>query len=386
MIDYRAMIYLANTIGIILLGMILIYGRRGRGTLSRADRLFYRSVYMNIILCALDFPVFCFDGLDTAWTRELLYFFNTVQAILLTSMAFTWLLYVAERTWSKEARQSRKMYLLTIPLFFVIIIYIINLFVPVVFTITDDFHYIPDGFMYPVVLIIDLFYFLGSSVYGLVSMRHSKNYQFFPFIFVLIFTIAGGILQVDDFRRSVIYLAAALSFTAVFMEIQNQNSYIDSLSHVYNRQYLSRYVSRVCSESQRSAHMQMTFLMIDVDNFKSINDTYGHQAGDDAIGDIGNMLLEAVPGSAVCARYGGDEFVVILQTVDRKAVQDVIDRFHKLRCELNDSGTRPYKLHISIGSTVLDSEGDTPDAVFRRMDLAMYEQKRMRSSRRNAET
>lgn len=65
MTDYRIIVYLADAIGILLLVMILIYSRRGRDMLSATGRLYDIAVIMNIALCALDFPVFYFDGLRT---------------------------------------------------------------------------------------------------------------------------------------------------------------------------------------------------------------------------------------------------------------------------------------------------------------------------------
>lgn len=381
MIAYRFLIYLADTIGILLMVMVIIFGRRGRDILSRADRFYNISVYMIIALCALDFPIFYFDGLATAWTKTVLYTLNTVQALMLTGMTYIWMLYVFERTGTENSLKKRRRYLYAIPFCACVVIYVINLFIPVVYHISDDFFYIPDGFLYPAVLGIDLLYFVGSSIYGIIMMRRSKNYQFFPFVLVLIFAIAGSVIQMINFRISVIYLSVAMAFTAIFMGVQNENSYIDALSHVYNRQYLTKYVARLCNDSFLTSRSPITCILLDVDGYKKINDTYGHQVGDQVIRDLGGMLLEAAPPGSVCARYGGDEFVVILQTDDQEKVQSAIEKFHRMRRRMNESGSRPYHLHVSIGTTVFDPGTDTSDAVFRRMDHAMYEEKKLRHSK-----
>lgn len=99
---------------------------------------------------------------------------------------------------------------------------------------------------------------------------------------------------------------------------------------------------------------------------------------------MGRMLLEAAPAGAFCARYGGDEFVIVMEVSDQSEVQRVIDDFHRMRRALNASGIRPYQLHVSFGSAVFVPHKDTTDDVFRRMDQAMYEQKRVRHSRRSS--
>ena len=377
MTDYRVLIYMADTIGILLLVMILIFSRRGRIVMSRESRLYYKAESLNIVLCALDFPVFYYDGLNTPHSRSILYIANTVQAIVLTAMTYLWMMYVMERTGSEKLHTKRFLYMSLLPVLFNVTVYIINFFVPIVYRISSDFHYIPDGVMYPAVLAVDLFYFIGSSIYGLIATHGSKNYQFFPFIFVLIFTISGSVIQSIDYHISVIYLSTSMAFLAIFMEIQNENSYIDPLSRVYNRQYLNKYVARLCSDNVRYGHSAVTFLMIDVDGFKKINDNCGHLVGDQAIRDIGQILLEASPTGAVCTRYGGDEFVVILPTVDQTIVQGFIEKFHRLRRELNESGQRPFYLRVSIGNAVMDMEKDTADTIIKRMDQAMYEQKKL---------
>lgn len=383
MVDYRIVVYLADVIGMLLLVMVLIYSRRGWDFQSKSARLYYKAVVMNIILCTLDFPVFAFEGLQTEYTREILYFLNTVQAIILTAMTFVWLLYVTERAGTSMFR-SKYGYLLSVPFFAVVVMYICNFFIPVVYRISDDFHYMPDGPLYLLVPGIDMCYFLGGSVYGVIAMRHSKDYQFFPFIMVLIITVAGCAVQLIDYRISVIYLTISIAFMAIFMESQNERSYIDPLSRVYNRQYLSKYAAKVCADFSPASRKSLVFLMSDVDNFKKINDTYGHQAGDEAIRDMGRMLLEAAPAGSVCARYGGDEFVVVLEVSDLSEVQAVTDSFNRMRRALNASGIRPYQLHVSFGSTKFIPRSDTPDDVFRRMDQALYEQKKARHARQRA--
>ncbi|MEE8836721.1 MAG: GGDEF domain-containing protein [Eubacteriales bacterium] len=380
MIDYRTIIYMADGIGLLLQVMILISGRTGRNVRSSTTRLYYLAVVLNMILCALDFPVFYFDGLRTGYTVGLLYVLNTVQALLLTCMTYVWFRFVTRRAGVRDDWRVFRM-VAPIPLFLVVVLYLVNLAVPVIFRVAD-YRYLPDGPLYPVPFLIDICYFIGGSVYGIIAAKRSKDYQFFPYIYVLIFTETGSIIQFIDFRISVIYFSVSLAYLAIFMEKQNENSYIDPLSRVYNRQFLSRYVARVCSSFSSNSGRKLVFLMIDVDEFKKINDTYGHKAGDDAIRDMGSLLLEARPSGSICARYGGDEFIMVLEVHDLSEVNDVIDRLNERRRALNESGTRPYQLHISFGSSAFVPEHDRPDDVFRRVDQEMYKQKRIRHSRR----
>lgn len=116
MIDYRTIIYMADGIGLLLQVMILISGRTGRNVRSSTTRLYYLAVVLNMILCALDFPVFYFDGLRTGYTVGLLYVLNTVQALLLTCMTYVWFRFVTRRAGVRDDWRVFRM-VAPIPLF-----------------------------------------------------------------------------------------------------------------------------------------------------------------------------------------------------------------------------------------------------------------------------
>jgi diguanylate cyclase (GGDEF)-like protein len=131
----------------------------------------------------------------------------------------------------------------------------------------------------------------------------------------------------------------------------------------------------------RAAHEQepLAVLMLDIDKFKDVNDTYGHEAGDRALKVVARVLSQAVRPNDVCARYGGDEFVVLLANcdvhqADRRAAE-LKRQVAALRFEASPGEAMP--LRISVGAAVFPADGRAFDALLAVADRRMYHDKTM---------
>ena len=115
--------------------------------------------------------------------------------------------------------------------------------------------------------------------------------------------------------------------------------------------------------------------MIDVDFCKSINDTYGHSAGDSALIDVAGILSRSKPDKSIVIRYAGDEFMLIVYDTSSQDLNYAMDRIHREVDKFNKAGSRPYTLSLSLGCSFFDQGNDTLDSFFKRMDNRMYENK-----------
>ena len=122
--------------------------------------------------------------------------------------------------------------------------------------------------------------------------------------------------------------------------------------------------------------------MLDIDRFKSINDTYGHDIGDSVIGQLGNCLAAKFTGSEIVGRFGGDEFIVFIKNTDD------IEAAKKLAAELVSEASAKItlpaeneKISISIGIAVYRGEEKSYSEIFKKADLAMYKSKADKNNR-----
>ena len=119
--------------------------------------------------------------------------------------------------------------------------------------------------------------------------------------------------------------------------------------------------------------------MIDLDYFKSINDRFGHEAGDRALEDAAKILLASVRVDDMVARLGGDEFVVLADSKESAALEELVARIERAVESHNGTSRRPYRLSLSIGRAVYDPKAGRSAADFLAvLDADMYARKNLK--------
>jgi diguanylate cyclase (GGDEF)-like protein len=151
----------------------------------------------------------------------------------------------------------------------------------------------------------------------------------------------------------------------------------DPLTNLFHHRYLK---TRLDEEIKRSrfTNSKLVVLMMDIDNFKLVNDTHGHPAGDAALRMLTAVLLATCRGSDIIGRYGGDEFMIILPDTDVEAGMRIAERIEAevagRELDLDDGKSIP--LRCSIGLASIPQDGGTPSEIIAKADAALYQSKR----------
>jgi diguanylate cyclase len=149
----------------------------------------------------------------------------------------------------------------------------------------------------------------------------------------------------------------------------------DGLTHLYNRRYLDSSLLQALARCQR-ARQPLALVMVDIDHFKKINDTHGHQAGDQILISLGAQLAGMARAGDVACRYGGEEFILVLPGM---SLDTAWDRAEELRASFASSvvtyGDLQLKATLSVGIAVYPLHGDTVDELIRSADTALYQAK-----------
>ena len=170
-----------------------------------------------------------------------------------------------------------------------------------------------------------------------------------------------------DLRRT----RESLISSVIQSELLRLQSFTDPLTEVYNRRSLDDMASKYISRARRLGK-PLSFMLIDVDNFKEANTRFGHLTGDFLLAEIASLLKSSVRGSDAVVRYGGDEFAVILADSSLAGAEIVADRIIRLVEEWNRTGQLPgYDLGLSIGLAEW-LESKTLDDVLNEADNKMY--------------
>jgi two-component system cell cycle response regulator len=151
----------------------------------------------------------------------------------------------------------------------------------------------------------------------------------------------------------------------------------DSLTGMYNRRYLESHFQRVC-ERLGDAHKPISALMIDIDHFKLINDTHGHDIGDEVLQGMAKRIQGDLRGFDTAVRYGGEEFVILLPDSSLSAAAATAERL----CRAISATPLPTSSHVdgigitvSIGVATAIAGQEGLDDLIRRSDQALYEAK-----------
>ncbi len=151
----------------------------------------------------------------------------------------------------------------------------------------------------------------------------------------------------------------------------------DTLTGLPNRLWLHRYLPTALRRARR-ANKQLAVLFVDLDHFKTVNDTLGHDIGDDLLKQVTEQLRATLRASDHVVRLGGDEFLVVIEKVDDAEIVDALARklISSLNARVADLETPLNMVSASIGISLYPRDGEQPDALLKHADIAMYQAKK----------
>ncbi|QKJ21765.1 GGDEF domain-containing protein [Poseidonibacter lekithochrous] len=175
----------------------------------------------------------------------------------------------------------------------------------------------------------------------------------------------------DDYVDS----AKTVIISNKLMNILEKNARTDPLTQLYNRKHLEEQIPKITSQANRTS-TNYGVLMVDIDHFKMVNDTYGHDVGDKAIKIVAQTLVENTRNSDVVVRFGGEEFIVLLYNCDEESIVDVANKIRLafLNKEI-PAGNTTIKKTMSVGASMFPAHHKDLDACIKFADLALYEAK-----------
>ncbi|MBV8438171.1 MAG: diguanylate cyclase [Silvibacterium sp.] len=196
---------------------------------------------------------------------------------------------------------------------------------------------------------------------------------------------AGIAAMVDANLRSLQQMVELASIRIAGLNLSTileHQSIRDSLTNVFNRRFMEIALDR---ELRRAIRHQrpLAVLMLDIDHFKQLNDTYGHEAGDAVLREVAAIMRRAVRSEDTVCRYGGEEFVAILPEL---AIDDALARAESIRqlvseLRLYHHGESLREITISIGIAIYPQNGKSPDQLLSLADRALYEAKHLGRNR-----
>ena len=364
-------IYIANGTAILLLLVVMLSIRKPLHHGLFEEKMYYAMIVINIMQCIIEVVTFLLNG--KIEYRTLTVVLNVLLFSNSLIFSFFWTIYADYKLFA-DMRRIRRIYpFIAIPAVLMIIGCFINLVTPVFFVI-DEYNVYQRTDLFFLTYVVTYSYLVYGVV--LISMYRKKvhKYLFLPAVLFMIPVVIGSALQFAFYGYSLVWLGVSIGMLWLFINVQNEASYVDMLSGLFNRQYLNDILLMHSRKGDKGSIL--AGIMLDIDSFKEINNKFGHLVGDEAISAVGKILHTAVGSKGISCRYGGDEFIILMKTDSQKEVMDMIDTVRTKAALFNEAEKTPYQIHFSIGHSTYQSGHESTDAFLKRIDTAMYEDKR----------
>lgn len=381
--DYFYFYTEANIVCILILLMILINDRI-HSTAQEKQVWFNGAVTAFILYFAADIGwAAVIDG-QLPRTRMLVMLFNLTNYILLSVTAYEWFMFMAASEKMPFRNDSKKRLLCLLPMVASILLIVIAYAAAPRFWISENGEL--NDWYYPLMIAAPAFYLLTAFAFsvnnaGKAESREDKKQCWLIGIFPL-GVMAFGMIQV--FSLNAPMFCFGCTFMLLFFYIQNMQTLIsvDALTRLNNRGQINRFMEQVHYRENFTTYI----MMIDIDRFKEINDTFGHAEGDRAlilVSDVLKQTCDRFKAPVFLGRYGGDEFTVIIQNPEENETPE--QAAVAIRSVLSDrqrENRLPYKLEVSVGYDALRDKSDTMQACMIRADENLYQEKRRKGTLR----
>jgi len=376
-------ILVANGASILLLVILLICRYMSGRNRRIADKVFSGIIFCAILGTFLETVTFLMDGKGGAFLRALNFAGNSLLYACSVTAAMFWVWYV-DLTLYRDVKRLRRAHLpILISWGIMIALLLANLFGSFLFAIDEHNVYSrqPMGYIFYVHLIGA--YIASIILYYRFRRTHGKA-QFFPIWMFITPLFLSILIQVPFYGISVSYLGCTIGLIGLYMNIQSKMSLVDVLTGLYNRAYIEHAMAR----ARRNRRFVYSGIMLDLDDFKQVNDSFGHSVGDSALIDAARLLMKSADRDSEVFRYAGDEFIVLVKVPEDNAEElqaktlETEKRIRENAAAFSSSNKASYKLVFSMGHAML-GPAITDDQFFRIMDEEMYRDKQKHKEQRS---
>ncbi|MDO4478817.1 MAG: GGDEF domain-containing protein [Lachnospiraceae bacterium] len=354
---------IANLSGILLCVIMLVGARKRFRSYGKQYALILGMVLMVGIYCVLDLLNGLLDGVPGKAVTVVLYTACSLDYLINVLLEMTWVKFVAEHVGVKLGRSLRLV--MQVPVLVGIGLLVANLFDAQVFSYRDNI-YRTEGRVAIFGLIV-LFYFACALVVYRSSRHKGGALKYFPIWEYMLPSFFGMVMELL-LQTSFMGLCNAIAISAVLSSLMDERIFRDSLTGLYNRSYLEEVKSRL----EKQTDQFVSGIMLDLNIFKGINDTYGHAEGDRALVNAAGIIKTGVGSYGDVIRYAGDEFIALINTWEADQVLACTKRIEEGFHRYNEVSGKPYELSVSMGYAVFDTGAQSVNEFLNTIDKKMY--------------
>jgi len=338
--------------------------------------LFINLIRINMALIIVDILAWVFNGLPGSMNIIYNMGFNLLLYIIVPIAPSLSVIYADFHVFQNENRIIKLKRIL-------IVFLVVNAVISIMSLSTGWFFSIDAGNVYHRgeyfwVHVAYCYLLIGYSFFFVLLNRSLIEKRFYSslLLFFLPQTV-GTTIQMFFYGVSYNWTGMMLSLLIIYFNIQDRGLNTDYLTGVYNRRHSDGYISAKIRNS--TEEKSFSAILIDLDEFKSINDRFGHETGDEALKDAVSILRKSLRLNDFIARVGGDEFVIILDIYNWEMLEQTVKRIADNVENFNKDSQKPYKISFSMGYDIYDIHSKLKlDDFFIHIDKLMYKRKKSR--------
>lgn len=352
--------------------------------MSKQTKLFRWMMICSILVCGSDILTRIVDlyQYSDSFMRSLSYMCNEIYFALQGCVSVIWFAYAQREVRSSWREDVLKLVLAMIPMVFLMVFIMLTGATGWLFSI-DNFNNYQRGPLFFVHPVVCMAYLVVPAVSAIRKIRlkefflhRNKLITIILFACVIIPFVAAQVAMGSDYP--LFCLGYTLALLVLFVNRQNQRITIDELTGVSNRSQAMRYLNyKMNAPAEPGQQIKSLYvLMVDIDKFKHINDTYGHVEGDEALKRTASVLKRSVPRSYFIGRYGGDEFIIVGEALREEEVQEICDTIRNNIEIANYQAMLPYNFTVSIGYSVRNGQISSIPEFIKMADHNLYRMKK----------
>lgn len=337
---------------------------------SRIFRALILTVFCLLILESLTWIL---DGSPDGLPFTLEYAVTMALFLLTPLPAVLWALYINRQIFHDITSLRKEAILHAIPFSVCAVLTLTNPFTQWMFFF-DASNVYARGPVYMLLAVVSLLPILFSLLSVLFNRKRVSRKFFFLLLLFMVPPIAGAIAQITFYGLTVIWSSITISLLIAQTNLQSDQVYLDHLTGIFNRRQLDIYLAdRI--RLAKNGH-PLSCIMLDINHFKSVNDTLGHVIGDEALKDAANILKSSIRKGDILSRYGGDEFVILTDIKSDAVLQNLLTRIRAQAEQFNATQQKPYSLSFSAGFAIYDPKsGWSMERYLEHVDALMYQDK-----------
>lgn len=317
----------------------------------KSNKTFFNLFMLNTFQLIAETLTCVIDKCSYSWLIPMAAILHALLFIAGPMISYLW--YKFTYLWVNEnngykIRKSNKF--IMIPVIINALVVLISQFFGLVFYITQSNVY-KRGVLFFIPISTSYFYLIYSFIFIIASKEKISEVDFHPLLLFGIFPAIGGLIQSLFYGMLLMWSSIAFSLIITYVYLQQEMAQTDYLTGAWTREKLHGYLNR---KIRHNKGRNFSIVFLDLDNFKKINDTFGHNEGDRALKSVVQIVGKVLRKGDSITRYGGDEFVIFLNIGNKNDVQAVMKRISSAFEDYYNNSEKPYKLEFSYGYETYD--------------------------------